>query len=120
MPGSSQFTIEVLVLEGDYDNARAILEQAMIGDLAVDTKNRCVICRYDMTGAVSAICPECGTDLEALGGVRRSFLIDPPPGDHSLLRNPGAMLGLLVLLMLPVSCVGYALYELIATLIEEL
>lgn len=119
VPGSSQFTVDVLVHEGDYNDARSLIEGAPTSNLAVDDSGQCVVCRYDMSGAAAAICPECGTDLEALGGVRRRFIFDPPPGDHSLLRNPGALLGLLVLIALPISCIGYAIYELITGLIQK-
>lgn len=113
VPGSSQFTVDVLIHEGDYEAARALIEGAPTSELAVDDKRRCVVCRYDMANPASPVCPECGTDLEALGGVRQRFIFDAPPRDPSLLKNPGALLGLIVLIALPVSCLGYAVYTLI-------
>ena len=79
----------------------------------MDGRGRCLVCRYDMSGSTSGVCPECGTDLRILRGAERGFVFDPPPRSVSLMRNPGALLGLLVLIGLPVSCVGYAVYQLV-------
>ncbi len=34
--------------------------------------NRCRVCRYDLTGNVSGVCPECGTEIRTATGMEQS------------------------------------------------
>ncbi|MFI4897529.1 MAG: hypothetical protein ACIARR_06865 [Phycisphaerales bacterium JB059] len=97
VPGSSQHTIEVLVYEDEYERAKATAEDAL----------------------ERAIAPGRGDGVIAPGRGAQGFTFDPAPGGGSLWRNPGALIGLLVLVGLPTSCLGYAVYELALGLIGE-
>ncbi len=106
-----QFSIEVLVFDRDYEASRALIKALPAGERALDAKGQCVLCRYDMTGIDAPICPECGADLDELGGVERYFRLAPAPGEGRLIQNFGAVLGAGVLLMLVLSFIAVLIYE---------
>lgn len=114
VPGSSQHTIEVLVYEDEYESAKAAAWGALDGAISPETRRTCHACGAEMDGSGRGDhCPACGGVARDRSGSDRGFTFDPAPGSGSLIRNPGALLGLLVLAGLPASCVGYVVYQLI-------
>jgi hypothetical protein len=114
VPGSSQHTIEVLVYEDEYESAKAAAWGALDGATSPETRRTCHACGAEMDGSGRGDhCPACGGVARDRSGSDRGFTFDPAPGSGSLIRNPGALLGLLVLAGLPASCVGYVVYQLI-------
>lgn len=53
---------------------RSVQRRTYEPPLALIAKGRCPQCRYDMTGAPARVCPECGTDVEAVEREARAAL----------------------------------------------
>ncbi|MCC6677976.1 MAG: hypothetical protein IT436_12600 [Phycisphaerales bacterium] len=53
---------------------RSVQRRTFEPPLALIAKGRCPRCRYDMTGAPTRVCPECGTDVEAVEREARAAL----------------------------------------------
>jgi len=93
----SQYSIEVLVFEQDYAEARALVE-ALPG--------RCERCNHDLTGLGNETCPECGADLSGSSSIGGYFKLAPPPGSGRSIELFGAALGAIILIAIAALLIG--------------
>jgi len=93
----SQYSIEVLVFERDYAEARALVE-ALPG--------QCMRCNHDLTGLSTKNCPECGADLSGNSTIGGFFKLAPPPGSGRLIQLLGAALGAIILIAIAALLIG--------------
>jgi len=109
LPFSNLFPASILVRAGDYAGARELVERILAERQSARSYSRCPACTYTREGLrAETLCPECGTDLEALARLPRGFQFARPPGSGRVVRSLGAVVGLLALLAIGALAIALA------------